>query len=491
MYGDNLVVEEGGEGSVRLLTPNEGNYGVIEASLIPYYKDNVWNYNDGTDTNDPAYPGLHADHQINYKAHFYPRDPFLSIAGISNFTIKNNQETPGYSSGTGLPKNYNPTPIPVNVSQWYNDVSQAIGNSSTGFTTNNSQNLYSGWGGWTFSNSTWNTTIACADANKSVNGNKRGIKDKNGNSIPEFFPFNSLIKTGNALKHASTDVYSSFAMFNLVSEGDYNIYLHSIESINPTYSTKNKQLLDFSVSGAGNNAAGTARFGYKPGHNGTDSNNTHANSSNDPTLHFMVKGLDTGFQSSEKIYAPATGTFTNGSAISYYRSGGSNSTFYPPKFLLGYHAPLEDTITDQLNFQDNSGFSIFQDFNNQLETNGTKINTLGIENNGTGNGFSNNSPVSNRPIIVRVDVPAKGSTIDFGEYFTTLKIRYYKDNYQNRKKLDGSSFIQTPIADIKIHEMRVVVKLNLEAAPLLSVSDIEGEDFTNSESVHMGNINIG
>tara|TARA_R110002012_G_scaffold3313_2_gene15489 strand:- start:5773 stop:9078 length:3306 start_codon:yes stop_codon:yes gene_type:complete len=507
LYGDNQIIEEDGDGTTLQLTPTEQKYGVIDAFLTPDYNDNVWNFNDGTDANEPDYPGLHENHDINYKAKFFPRDSYFTFGHVTSYQMSHSAAEVGYPSGTGLSEQIQATVSLDLVSSWYNSASQVLPNTVSGFTTNNSNNLYSGHGGKTFSNSSWNTTIGCADANATVNGNKREIRDHSGNSIPEFYPDSYVYKFPNPKKHPSTDVYTTFVKFHLINEGDYNIYLHSIKPFSPTYSTRANQMLDFDVSAAGNNIFGTSVFGYKPSHNGTDTNDNNANSSSDPVLSFLVKDIDTTFQNTEKIYGPNSYTPTNGQAIDYYRSHGADAVFFPPKPLLAFHAGTDaNFVAEAANNHDpaagliNSNSTVF----NSLESAGSSEGqTVGLENNGTdpnGNGgYSNNSPQSCKPIFLRVEIPSKGSSVDFGDYYVTLKVRYYKDNYQNRRKISTSDvedteinpLTSTPIADIKIHEKVMIFKVPLIPEPILAISDNEGEEFTDTETIHMGNINIG
>lgn len=511
LYGENQILEEDGSGTTLLLTPAEEKYGLISAYLEPDYTDNVWNYNDGTDANTPDYPGLHADHNIKYRAQFFPKDSYLTIGPITGHTMSKESDSPGYPSGTGLPANSNTSLNNIPVSNWYNSESLIIPNTRAGFATNNANNLYSGHGGKTFSNSNWNTTISCNDANATVNGYKRGIKDQAGNSIREFYPDDSIYVTPNPKKHASTDVYTAFIKFALVNEGDYNIYLHSIKPFSPTYSTRAHQMLDFQVSSAGNNIFGTPVFGYKPAHNGTDTNDSNANSSSDPVLSYLVEGIDTQFYNTEKLYAPNSYTPANGQVVDYYRSHGSDAVFYPPKRFMSFHSFGDSDVIAEANTDHNAEQDGLINTNtlvmNNLENLGAiEGNTISLENNGTdpnGNGgFGNDSPQSYKPLILRVEIPSKGSAVDFGDYYVTLKIRYYKDNYQNRKQISSggggeldpgvfNNMVGTEISNIKIHEKVIIVKVPLVPEPLLAVSDNEGEEFTDASTIHMGNINIG
>jgi len=481
-FGSSFVLEfESEVGTSYLMNPITKSGGTVEASLVPNPTDAVWNFADGAE-----YPGLHGDNNISYKTRFYPRSPYLKIGMLTETSrFDHDSASPGYPSGTGLLSNSVSTTNVIDVTTWYNDSSQVINNTTAAFGTNQPSNkMYSGFGGVVFDNNTFATNLQCLIADASYNQNKVGIKDKTGSSIKEFFPFNKTLNCPIPIKHPSTDKYTSFQSFLPFNEGDSNIYLHSIDVLTGADGVGTDQLLDFDVSAAAVNLAGTATYGYKPGFN---TNNANAGSSNDPVLSFLVEGMDTTFQSSERKYHNTSGSFTNGNPAKFYRDNAAGSAYYPPKFMQGYDN-IDSDINDYLYSVNETGIEDEMDCNKIAKW----IPASGIswpEASSSAAGAA--APKGNLPIHLRMEVDAKGTTIDFGEYYTTLKIRYFKHDYFSMKKASAVTSANTTATDFRIHEMRVVVKMNLQPTPLLVVADAEGQEFTSAAEINLGNVNIG
>jgi len=471
------------EGDSFLMNPVADSGGTIESKLVPDAEDNVWNFNDSA-----VYPGLHSEHTIAYKARFYPRDPYLKIGMLTESSkFDKNSASPGYVNGTGLLKDSISTTELNDVSTWFNSSSAVISNTTSNFDTNQPANkMYSGFGGAVFEHNTFATNIQCLVGDATYNTTKKSRVDKNGASINEFFPFNKILKFPVPQKHASSDKFIAFQSFIPFNEGDSNIYLHSIDVLTGAEGVGNEQLLDFNAGSAGNNENGTAIYGYKPAHN---TNNANAGSSNDPVLSFLVDGMDTVFNTSEKRYHRIVNPeLTTSDPAKFYRGFNGGSAYYPPKFMQGYNNTDSD-VTDYLFTVNETGIENQMDCNKISKWIGNSEQAYPEASNGTSGATG---PKGNLPIHLRMEVAAKGSAVDFGSYYATLKIRYFKHDYFSEKKAGGEgTTVVTGASDFRIHEMRIIVKMDVELTPLLSIADSEGEEFTNSSNINLGNVNIG
>lgn len=485
---------EGSGGSTYLMEPLEDNIGgTMTASLKPNNKDVVWNFNDAENGYYPDYPGLHEEHGIEWKANFFPRDSYLKIGIISTQNFSKDASSPGYPNGTGLPVNSQGATIVEPVTNWYDHYGNLFTNTQIGLdeSFNGQHKKYSGFNGRTYRNTVanggWETTTTTIATTEDVNyfnwPKKRLIRDKNQSEVNEFIPFNKTIKFPVPSKHASTDKYTSFQTFLPFNEGDYNIYLHSIDVQNPEYASKGFQLLDFDVDSAGDNVHGTPVFGYKPSYN----ENVDADTSNDPVLSFHLEGADgvNTWNTSEKVYTQ-NANYSPSKCVDWYRGGGNTSVFYPPKFLQSFDAN-DGSIIKNLYSVNETGI---EDVMNCDQIGPLVTGEINLENS-TGQDLAN-SPKGNLKLHLKMEVPAKGSTVDFGDYYSTLIIKYYKDNYANRKYINTDNNVaNTDESMWTIHEMRIIVKMNVQANPILVIADSEGEEFTDAQEVFMGNVNIG
>ena len=489
----NLVTELGSTvGSTYLMNPTENNApGLMEATLLPYHKDRVWNFNNGDDTHTPEYPGIHHDAQLNFKAYFYPRDSYLKVGIIGGSMFNKDADgalTPGYPNGTGLPTNIQGSTNFSDVTNWFDHSGTQVTNTTAGLASLTYKN-YSGSNGAIYNGSSWQVTTTTASGDKTITPKKRLVRDKNSSEINDFIPVNKILSFPAPVKHTSSDKYTTFQTFMPFNEGDYNIYIHSIEGNQSSYANRVNQLLDFDVDSAGNNIAGTSVFGYKPGHNGTDAGDTHANSSSSPVLSWHIEHADEAstWNSSQKIYT-TNADYNPSKAADWYRGGGKTSVFYPPKFLQGFDNS-DDVVTNNLNVVAETGEEIAMNCS-YIQPMRSPSDQIYLEN-PTGS-ETQNAPQGNLLLHLRMEVAAKGSTIDFGTYYETLTIKYYKDNYANRKYITGTdSFADTDNSKWVIHEMKIICKTIVEPTPILVIADNEGEEFTAAQEVFLGNVNIG
>ena len=484
----------GSGGSTYLMEPSEDNIGgTMTASLTPKSKDAVWQINDAENNYYPSYPGLHEEHGIEWKANFFPRDSYLKIGLISTQNFYKDAASPGYPNGTGLPVNSQGATDVADVTNWYDYDGNLFTNTQIGLdeSFNDQTKKYSGFNGRTYKNTVanggWETTTTTITTTEDVNyfnwPTKRLIRDKDNAEVNEFIPFNKLIQFPIPSKHSSTDKYTSFQTFLPFNEGDYNIYLHSIDVENPIHSSRQYQLLDFDVASAGNNVHGTSVFGYKPSYN----QNVDADTSNDPVLSFHLEASDgnSTWNTSEKVYTQ-NANYDVSKGVDWYRGGGNTSAFYPPKFLQNFDASGASIIKNLYSVNENG----IEDVMSCDQIGPLLTGEINLENS-TGEDLTN-SPQGNLKLHLKMEVPAKGSTVDFGDYYSTLIIKYYKDNYANRKYINANdSVANTDQSMWTIHEMRVIVKMNVQANPILVIADSEGEEFTDAQEVFMGNVNIG
>lgn len=603
-----------GDGSSNKLEAQHNGAGVRTCELKPKDTDEFWN-------RDGVYPGLDKDADICFKAAFMPRDPFIKISRVAQRWFYKDESgtqggtssagTPGYENGTGLPENINGATNVVSLvsninpdGYWYGPAGNRIYNTSSQFNTNNGAaenvtgfKMYSGNNGTVYENTNIKETIRTTAAAAVHNADKKYIKDKTENFVKEFIPYNKILQFPAPSKHSSNGTYQSYFSFRPFNEGDYPIWIHSVEVINCENGDGKGQMLDFcnktftqtncsyngltialagsqnalaagirigmSVSSTTNasnfssgqyiteingsvitlNAVpdatvgsgtetctfefrtihGTKRFGYKPSHNGTDTNESHANSSNSGEMRYIMSDNYAGgkmtswrksnsYNNPSRSFCPVTSNenqdgdwphaldvanpaewyrgHSSGSYMNTSTSPYSGGLYLPPKMCqsLNVAVDMHDAVaTDERLDEDNIpnlDIDYWKNYGSDLSGHDYP------EFIGADEGFN---PEGNPTINLEFKVAAKNTTVDFGSYYATLKIRYYKDTYWGKKRIayGGAPVPNTNPEHFRIHEVSFICKMDVQPTPVLAIHDTEGHNHTLNNDISMGNINLG
>lgn len=470
------ITNADGLNNVSLSPANEPIFGQYKASLSLNEDDEVWNF-----STDAIYPGCDREAALSqrFEALFYARSSYLKILSFSDSL---QVEDTGLSNVAATDFTW------VNTS-WYDEAGASVSNTSSVWDTNN---LYSGNGGASFTGSTttgyeisFENTINLSQG-KTYNDNKRYIVDRDGSYIKEFKPLNSLISVNTPYYHSSDDAYVSYFKFKFLSEGDDSIYIHKISFDDDG----TDQLLDFDVTAAGNNLYGTPVHGYKPGYNAGNA----AATSNDPELTFNVeKVMDDNEYSASKFFLPTggpggTAVLTAGNMNKAYRANGGRS-FYVPAKCLQY---LGSAVTE-------AQANTIDALQTESSINPHELALYGYEGGATMNpdyiferpNSEDEVPWGNPEITVKMKVDAKGTLIDFGNYYATMKIVYYRNDVANRNASSWDNTNEYAQPNIRLQEMKVIVKMNVAPAPILAVTDNENVEYFNGSTINMGNLNLG
>ena len=303
--------------------------------------------------------------------------------------------------------------------------------------------------------------------------------DKIGGLIKEFKPLNHIIKVNTPNYHSADDAYVSYFKFKLISEGDDAMYIHSINFDEDG----TDQLLDFDNTIAANNLYGTQIYGYKPGYDASNASAT----SNDPQMSIKVEDVMADYAGEGTFLNTVGGspaTLETGNMMKSYRDYGSGAFYVMPKSLLHLGSSISEADANAADpGQTDSSVSV-----EEIEPYGYNLNADYIFEQDSS---ATNVPYGNPSITVKMKVPAKGTLIDFGDYFTTMKITYYKNERSNRHATSGSADNEISQANIRLHEMKVIVKMTVAPAPILSITDNENEEYFNNSTINMGNLNLG
>ena len=471
LEGSDIYTIPSSSGNVSLTPTNEPVFGQYTASLKLKEDDYVWNFEESA-----SYPGCDRAEALNqrFQALFYAKNSYLKLIQLSG-TI--------YPAESGLSSNAD-TGSTWTPSTWYDNSGSVVANTSVAWDTNN---LYSGNGGAVWSKSaaygaSFADVIQRNVLAKLYNQSRRHVVDKTGGLIKEFKPLDSILQLNTPTYHSADNDYVSYCEFKLISEGDDAIYIHTISFDDDG----TDQLLDFDNTIAANNLYGTQIYGYKPGYNASDA----AATSNDPEMTFRVAGVmgndefTTGRTFLNIGGAGGVASLDAGNMMKTYRDYNSGAFFAVPRPLLylGGNATIEQCNADDAG---------------QTVANIESLNTSSYNHNSgldytfEQDGDAANAPYGNPTITVKMKVPAKGTLIDFGNYYTTMKIAYYKNERTNRYASSSENTNEYAQSDIRLHEMKVIVKMTVVPSPILSVTDNENQEYFNQDTVYMGNINIG
>ena len=160
----------------------------------------------------------------------------------------------------------------------------------------------------------------------------------------------------------------------------------------------------------------------------------------------------------------------NGSMCATYRDQGSNAPYILPKILqhLGNSniTEAESLVVNPLSNQtspDIEGSSLVEYGMND----GASLNSSWIFEKNAGS--PTNTPMGNPKVRLRMSVDPVGTLDDYGAYYSTLKIVYYKNERANRVANSTNASNEYAIdntvnrnQNIILHEMSVVVKMTLE-----------------------------
>tara|TARA_R110000744_G_scaffold17850_3_gene48121 strand:- start:8920 stop:12117 length:3198 start_codon:yes stop_codon:yes gene_type:complete len=471
------------------ITPyNEPLCGQYKAILKIKSDDSIWKC-DGTFD----YPGVDqvAAAAQNWDAYFHLKSSYLTILPLTG-----NMDLALTGLGTPFSKSF----VWMPVTNWFGVSGTAIYNTSANW---DASHRYSGNGGSTFrggstSNTakslalsvadsvvTWGDIIAMEDYTKQYNNTRKYIRDKNAGTITEFKPLDSLMSMNTPAYNTTENRYESYVEFNLFAEGDDGIYIHSITS-----ETGSNQMLDFDNTTPLTNLAGSNNYGYKP-----------SSASNDAVMFASIKYCQEDWRHTITVL-PTLGqdpSTYNGSMCATYRDQGSNAPYILPKILqhLGNSniTEAESLVVNPLSNQtspDIEGSSLVEYGMND----GASLNSSWIFEKNAGS--PTNTPMGNPKVRLRMSVDPVGTLDDYGAYYSTLKIVYYKNERANRVANSTNASNEYAIdntvnrnQNIILHEMSVVVKMTLEAASVLAVTDTENEEFTTGSTINLGNLNLG
>jgi hypothetical protein len=393
---------------------------------------------------------------------------------------------------TGLSEDYLGSFIWNAVSNWYAVDGTPIANTSASWDAND---RYSGNGGALFlKNSTTNAAkltaigedvgvsftdiISMEDYAKDYNLDRPYINNANGNRIKQFKPLDSLVVMNTPVYQSSSSSYQSYAEVNLFNEGDDAIYIHSISFVGDG----TNQMLDFDNTTPATNLAGNANYGWKP-----DS------TSNNPVMEARIEYVSDSWNSTTDLL-PSNSVFDT-DMMKTYRNEGSNSLYIPPKPLqyLG-----NDNVSEEQAIAINplSNQTTPDIIGSNLEVygfdNGTSLNSEWIFEKGL-NPSTTNTPMGNVPIRLKMKVSAVGTLADYGDYYATMKVVYFRNERSNRYKNQVASDVEIaiPNSDIVLHEMSVVIKMTVASAAQLYVTDTENETFEDNSTIDFGNLNLG